>query len=297
MHDMNNNLAIFISGPYRYLRYMLGRFRLEAKNLDYDFDVFVHVWSQDLGAKKRIEEDKLDSERIRRDFPFIKVLIVEKPFQDKDFTYFDLNDFEVGQSNPAAIMGMFIGLSRLTSCIVNSPKKYTHILRLRSDMIIFEDKFFRKLKTYFSSNKVHTSQNYLIPYSWVSDHIILGPTKYFLDLWPNINAQFYKNYQKNGLNPERFLASQAKKFKSKLQPTFIRYSDYHIVYSQQNKNDPSWVRKIRKENIENIFLEPKKYLTDADYTEIKQIILKQKKNQDYYALPNIKKLFIKILNG
>lgn len=276
---------------------MLGRFRLEADHLDYDFDMFVHVWSQDLGAKKRVEEDKLDSERIRGEFPFIKALIVEKPFRDEDFTYFNLDQFEVGQSNPAAIMGMFIGLSRLRSCVENSPLKYTHVLRLRTDMVIFDDNFFRNLKNYFSSGKIHTSRNYLIPYSWVSDHIILAPTKYFFNLWPDVNNKFYENYKRNGLNPERFLAFQAKSFKSKLKPTFMRYSDYHILYSQQNKNDPSWVNKIKKENIENVFLEPKNYLTKADHVEIDTIIHRQKQNQDYYALPKIKKLFMKFLNG
>ena len=120
---MDKKLAILISGPYRYLRFMLGRMRLESHNLNYDFDVFIHVWSQDLGVKKREEVDELNSDKIRREFPFVKVMIVEKPFLDHDFAYLNPNQFEAGQSNPASVMGMFIGLSRLINCIENSPIK------------------------------------------------------------------------------------------------------------------------------------------------------------------------------
>lgn len=296
LRQEEKNLAIFISGPYRNLRFMLQRLSHEVEEIDYNFDVFVHIWSEDLGVKKRVEVDRLDSERIRNDFPFIKVLIIEKPFLDEDFTYFNLERFEDGQSNPAAIMGMFIGLSRLINCIENSPVKYSHVLRLRTDMIIFDDYFYRNLEIYLATNKIHTSQNYLIPYKWVSDHVILAPTKYFIKMWPKINTNFYKSYKENGLNPEKFLAFQLKKLKAKAIPTFIRYLDYQIVYSKRNKNDPYWVTKINNENIEEIFLQPQRYLEEMDRLEIEEIIYKQKKNQDYYALPKLKKLYIKIFN-
>lgn len=288
------NLAILISGPPRNICDLLKRIDVDAENMDYKFSVFLHIWKSDGGTKSRGNNQILDINEIQRDYSWIKQIVIESPYEDKDYSKFPFEQLEEGQSNAAAIMGMFLGVNRLINSIKLNPTAYSHILRLRTDNVIINQEFFSNLSNMLD-DEFYVSRNYLIPYRWVSDHIMLAPVKKFSSLWSIDNLEsFFTIYGQNGANPERYLGWKARKlgYYKALKIGWIRYKDYHILYDTPRKNDPSWCGKIVGNDLETLFISPDKIINRSDKVEINSLIEELKYSQDRYSRP----IFIKLIS-
>lgn len=287
------NLAILISGPPRNIHSLLGRIEADVVKIDYHFEVFIHVWKTDGGTKSRGDDYNLDINEIQNNYSWVKQIILESPYEDSDYSSFPFEKLETGQSNAAAIMGMFLGVNRLVDSIKLNPKIYTHVLRLRTDNVLIDENFFYNISDMLDDN-VYVSRNYLIPYQWISDHIMLAPLEKFSALWSVSNLNdFFVAYSKNNANPERYLGWKAKKlgyFKN-VKVGWLRYRDYHILYASPRKGDPLWCHRLDADEIGALFLTPKKFITPNDIEELENIIRDQKANQDRYARP----IYLKII--
>ena len=278
---------------------MLKRLQDEViQGISYQFDVFIHVWSEDGGEKARATStNHKNIDNIKKMFPFVRCVIVEQPYSDDFYEEFPSQYFEAGQSNPAAIMGMFIGVNRLINILRLTPIKYTHVLRLRTDMVLMSSTFYREISELLN-DKVYVSRNYLIPYSWVSDHVLMSPYSDFLSLWGIRDFEsFFKDYRKAKANPERYLGRVAKKMgiKRKIRVKWIRYRHYHILYDAGRKNEPIWTLRVNSDNVKDVFSNPCEFIDVSEKNDIECRLVSQKQNQDRYCRPVFIKFVARIL--
>jgi hypothetical protein len=290
-------LAIAISGPPRNILQMLSRVEKDLISIDYKADVFVHLWRQDGGTKARSTSCIADASLLDKiqSYSCIKSLSVESPFCDDDYKLFPRELLEEGQSNVAAVMGMFVGVNRLISNIKVSPIQYSHVLRLRTDCILIQNNFFKHLSE-LDKSKTYVSKNYQIPHAWLSDHIMFAPLDSFAALWElNSWKSFFERYRKAGANPERYLANMLQAFNFiDVEEKWLRYQDYHILYDNRRLPDPSWVERVNSKNIYEVFEHPEEYIGEQGFDEIHELLAGQKKNIDYYAKPKAVKAFIRL---
>ena len=293
------NLAIFISGPPRNVHDLLNRINSDAISIKYKFSVFLHLWMNDGGTKSRGDDQLLDVNQLQSEYSWIKQIIVESPYEDGDYLGFPFKKLEEGQSNAAAVMGMFLGVNRLINGVGLNPVTFTHILRLRTDNVLLGREFFLNISNMLDDT-IYVSRNYLIPYRWVSDHIMLAPVKKFSALWRVDSLKiFFADYSKNGANPERYLGWKARKlgYYKTLKVGWVRYKDYHILYNSPRKNDPSWCGRLTMKDVETLFLTPEKIVGKSDVEEINYMLERLKYNQDRYARPIYQKLISRFLEN
>ncbi|MGO2511209.1 hypothetical protein [Marinomonas polaris] len=281
--------AVLIAGPVRYLISTMRR--LEEIKAEVDLEYYIYLWVDDLGNKVRKDEQEIDFLSIKEEFN-VKFISFSEPFCDEDYSRIINQMTEVGQSNISNIMGMFKSMDVLAKQIEISPLTYDAILRVRTDCLILDKSFFKKK---YDLSKISVSKNYLIPHSWISDHLMLANKENFLKIWSWCSQKkLYEIYIKNRLNPERVLADKCNKHNLEIVEEWKRYLDYHIIYNPAKENEPSWIKNqllnedVKKiyENIDSIF--------DSKDVELLDIVSKQKANQDYYAKNIFIKLYLKI---
>jgi hypothetical protein len=154
---MQNKLAIIICGPYRYLDLVLKRLHSLLDNrIEYDF--FIHIWKEDLGNKVR--ESSLNNLSAIYHDNKTKVFIQQAPYSLDEIS--SAIGSKINTHSPVnAIIGMFYSVSMMCSIIKQLPDfdKYTHIFRIRTDIIILDDNFFSKL----NFNKGHRCFQWVTP--------------------------------------------------------------------------------------------------------------------------------------
>jgi len=276
--------AVMVAGPIRYVLSVIEV--LETKK---NIDLFIHIWSDDTGNKKRLDEDDADLLKLQS-LSNVKYLFIAKPYTDNDFKA-DLScDVELGQSNMASVLGMFISMNVLVNVVSLMPEKYKAVIRLRTDCLIMVDELFDD----FPVNKeVFVSKNYLIPHEWVSDHIMAGSVESMLDIWGwDSIEELYRTYNKAKTNPELLLSQKIKRLGISVNEKWLRYRDYNIIYNPPKANDLSWIASVIENHGVKFLFENWKGYVDKD--EIDSLLRKQKLNQDYYSLPKWKKVFVKL---
>lgn len=269
-------VAVFIAGPYRYAPMVQESLKRILGAIEYD--VFFHIWKEDLGNKRRIEIEE-DYARLAEDNK-TKLLLLARPYNEDDYSS------QIGiQTNSGssinATMGMFIAMNVLSNYLELLPdsSSYTHIFRLRTDCIFFdsiEDKVWR------NRNNILVSNNFFIPPNWISDHIMFAPKKKFYKFWRfgNMNC-IYDAYKNGQRSPEKTLEYLGSGFTEKIVKLFSRDLDYHIIYNPPKEETVEQLRRIISEK-------GVKYLFD-NIGELKERI---KINEDRYSelVENQKKL-------
>lgn len=236
-------LAVFIAGPYRFSDNVQKSLERVLGNIDYE--IFYHLWKEDLGNKKRIES-KNDYD-ILKNFKKTKLFLLAEPYDEEVYKN-TVGTETSSNSSINATMGMFMSMNILCSYLELLPDQnnFTHILRLRTDCIIF-----KSLENIINNNlnSVVCSNNYGVPFQWLSDHIMFAPKKQFYKFWKHKNMEeIYKIYNKGKRNPEKTLAYISKKENIKVKKILNRFFDYHIIYNPPKDTDPKWIKSIIKNN-------------------------------------------------
>ena len=252
-------IAVFTSGPPRYVNLVTER--LNRVLSDVDWDVFIHLWKIDTGNK--IRANSIFDYTKLVDNPKVKVIMVQNPYDDT--VYKKRIGTKINTHSPTfAIMGMFLGVNFLSNFLELLPdyNSYTHILRLRTDCAILNDNFLNLLD--FDKKVVTVSECYHIPSVWISDQIMFSTVENFYYLWKFKDMNdIYDAFKKGLRNPEKTLEWRFTRDKSKklrLNPSIIQYKDFQNVYSPPKAGEPEWVNKlIEAKKFRQLFLEPQKY--------------------------------------
>jgi hypothetical protein len=286
----NKNIAVMIAGPIRYIDLVIDRLN-KINNSLYEIDYYCFIWKSDTGNKKRLNEEQ----ELRNDVHF---LVESTPYIDKDFYKYFKKDVEQGQSNISSIIGMFYSMHVLVNAILSSPKEYHSIVRLRTDCLIIDNNFFDYIH---NKNDIIVSKNYYIPHNWVSDHIMSGSIESMYKIWNISNKnKFYKEYQKIGMNPEKYLAFKINSINLDIIEKWLRYRDYHIVYNPAKDTDPQWIKDIlyTSNNYEmtNLFNNIEILVDNKAKKSIYKENMRLKVNIDNYAKPLVVRVLKKLIN-
>ncbi|WP_318478301.1 hypothetical protein [Photobacterium leiognathi] len=282
-------LAIFISGPVRYLEHVISQIESQAICIDYDF--FIHVWQSDNSNKIRNNES--DIKKILYNNK-IKSFIIERPASNELFIE-KYGDWTNTHSTVGAMFGMFNAINKLINCLKCDPEydNYSHIFRIRTDIAFFNKRFFEKID--FNSNDVYLAKNYILKPNWVSDHLMLCKKKQFESIWQVKNFDdFNKSFSFYARNPEYYLKYKVP-YHSRCE-IWDRYVDYHVVYNPININDPKVLNDIIiRGKVDDIF-----YFTHDDSTLNDILIFNQelsKRHVNYHSLVNrIKRIVKRFIN-
>jgi ADP-heptose:LPS heptosyltransferase/glycosyltransferase involved in cell wall biosynthesis/predicted O-methyltransferase YrrM len=250
---INGKIAVLISGPIRYVTLVNRRLKTILKDCEYD--CFYHLWSADLGNKIRAETPGDYAEL--KEHPRTKVLMVQSPYSEDSFA--GTIGVETGSNSSInATMGMFFSVSLLCNTLQQLPdfEDYKYVLRLRTDCAILNDDFVSLLD--LDPNVLTVSKSYFVRDEWISDHICFGSVDSFFRLWRYSGMnQIYEAYQAGERNPEVALLRRYQRNLAgvRLNPSIIRFRDYHIVYYPTRDCDPECInRAINEGGMEAFFL-------------------------------------------
>lgn len=275
-------VAVLLAGPFRYLDLVIERLDQIAKSKDVDIDFHCFIYSSDSGNKKRIVDN--ENWKFVESHPKMKTLIKCAPFDNDDFSkYINPDKVEKGQSILSSIMGMFYSVSSLLEIVKRSPINYDFVIRFRTDCLIVNDDFFSPLFEKDIDKKIIVSKNYLIPHSWISDHITVGSIENMIKIWSyESKIKFYNTYNKIGLNPEKYLAHIAKETRIDVVESWIRFKDYLIIYNPPKIQDPELLKNIISDKgVSYLFKNINSIYKDNSFiNEINQHSDKLKINQD-----------------
>ncbi|WP_411993313.1 hypothetical protein [Agarivorans sp. DSG3-1] len=235
----DHRLAILISGPLRYIDRVICS--LEASDIPVPFDFFIHVWKEDTSNKKRTDETNLS--KVFQLSQKCQTLIIDSAPENKDIKerYGEWTDTH---STVGAMFGMFSAINKLIHCVDNDPSgsKYTHVLRMRTDISLLQPNFFKGIN--WASNKIYLSDNKVVQPAWISDHIMLARVDDFKSIWKFDGFKhFEKNFSLKARNPEFFLKFRVRK--SQVIKQWVRYEDYHVVYNPPKDTDPEILNNIQ----------------------------------------------------
>ncbi|QTH72550.1 hypothetical protein [Pseudoalteromonas xiamenensis] len=282
--------AVLIAGPSRYINSTVAQ--LEKYSSEYDFDLFIFLWSGDSGNKVREQEEefKLD---MKRSYCEVKFITYAQPYSQSEYDSIFKTRTENGQSPASSIIGMFNSMRILIAQLEITTQEYDLVLRIRTDCVLISKDFFQR--TILKHGTLNVSKNYLIPHAWVSDHIISGSKSDMIKLWKwSSNEELYKSYMKNDMNPEKLLAYKVKKEGLEVNELWVRYRDYHIVYFPIKSTEPRAYNVIISNKSVAYFYENANGIYNESDFEVENMISKMKNNQDYYAKPKVLKAIIKM---
>lgn len=252
-------IAVFMSGPIRYADLVRQNLARSLGSLDYD--IFYHVWKEDLGNK--IRAGCLDNYgNLPMDIK-TKMFIIQDPYSEEFYKKY-VGVKTNSNSTINATMGMFLAVNVLCSAFKKIPdsKEYTHILRIRTDCSLLSKDFYKLLDN--EENVINICENPNSSKFSLGDHLFFAPRKLFLDMWSfNNMEEIYEYYKKSNRQPERTVRYMYDKRINKeitLKKNILRYKDYQIIYSPAKEDDPEWVKEIiTSGNYKEIFLNPEKY--------------------------------------
>jgi hypothetical protein len=246
--DKPHKTAVFISGPPRYVTYLVDQ--LDEVLAEVDCDYFFHMWKDDLGNKVRNEQCEGWQELWRH--PRTKVFLLQAPYAEGDFERrsWRASGRVAACGMPAssinATVGMFSSVHTLCNALESLPdfEDYTHVMRLRTDTLILADDFASKLSpdptviTAAASNRIAPGR--------LCDHFMFAPVDLFFACWKHDAETVYRVYESVNYSPEQTLAQLQKRYASSatLQHAIKRFEDYHIVYNPTRSDDPAWINRI-----------------------------------------------------
>ena len=286
---MSKKIAILLAGPSRYINSTIKRIELikGKKSIDY----YIFLWAGDNGNKQREMEEEFDNlwfEKLSIAF-FAKAT----PFSESSYNTYFANKTEESQSIASNIMGMFQSMRILASHLDASTTTYEYVLRLRTDCILISDDIFKE--DFLFGNKTLISMNYLIPYTWVSDHMMLTDKESFIKIWSwPTSIELYDQYQKSDMNPEKLLSQKMKSLNIKHSYHWVRYLDYQIVYFPVKNSEPHCINDFLKSSTVKELYDKIDEVIASNKSNLIKYIEPQKINQDYYAKPVILKAYLKI---
>lgn len=286
---MSDKIAILLAGPSRYINSTIKRIELlkNKKIIDY----YIFLWEGDNGNKQRDMEEEFDNLWFNK----LSVVFFAKasPFSEKSYNSYFPNKTEKNQSIASNIMGMFQSMRILASHLDASTTNYNYILRLRTDCILISDEIFKD--DFLFENKTLISMNYLIPYTWVSDHMMLTDKQSFIKIWTwSTSSELYKEYQKSDMNPEKLLSRKMKSLSIKPSYLWKRYLDYQIVYFPIKETEPYCINNFLKTSTVEGLYEGIDNIIASNQSDLIEYIKPQKINQDYYAKPKLIKFYLKL---
>lgn len=261
-------IAVFVSGPIRYVDLVEKNLELALEGNEYE--IFYHLWKEDLGNKKR-EGYHADYISLAKN-PKTKVFIIQNPYSVEDFANSPVGTKTNSDSSINATMGMFLAVSILCNTLKQLPdfESYTHILRMRTDALFLKRRFIEKLN--LKKNEVAVSRSPYLPVDWICDHMFFSSVDDFLSVWSfNNMSEIYKYFIKGNRIPEKTLARMIKERLPKnklLKQNIFWHKDYEIVYSPPKEYTPKWVRDlVEKRRFKEIFLEFERYYDDSDISK------------------------------
>ena len=253
---METKIAIFISGPIRFVD--LVRKNLEQRFEGVAHDFFYHLWMQDLGNKVRVgyQSDPV----ALLGLPTTKSVIFHQPYSASFFEK-TIGTQVNTHSSVNAVVGMYLALTQLCNAFSALPDRseYTHILRIRTDCAVTENEFLARLD--FSPNTVTLSFDSGLPTDgWVSDHLLFAPADLFLLIYQQSEIEdIYRAFEAAQRNPEKMLKHLLDVRLPKgtrLNPSIRRYLHYQIVYSPVRPKDQAWVRAlVESGKVTEVFIE------------------------------------------
>lgn len=284
-------IAVFIAGPFRYSNLVLNS--IERILGDIDFEVFFHIWNQDLGNKKRIKTDSIKFKELSN-HPKTKAFFLSAPYTQSDYE----NNVGIQTNSNSTInatMGMFLSMNILCNYLELLPDKdeFTHIFRMRTDCLIF--KSFEKIIKH-NKNKVLVSDQFEIPKNWISDHIMIAPKLKFYKFWKfnNMN-KIYFNYKVGRRNPEKVLSLIGKFNFIKIVKCFQIGIDYLIIYNPPINDYPKTIiDAINKKGINYLFNEIHLLKNEINTNHYIRLFKKQNKIKDHLSFFNRMKIKFKI---
>ena len=219
------NVAICLSGPKRFIEETLSNVEYVFGN--FSFSIFIHTWIDETTRTQNWRQ------KILNNHPAVTVLLVEKGL-DNRIADEDLNRISSGSNSPSYnTVSMFYGVLQCLRAVEESKGTFTHIARVRSDFMST-----KSLKFLPDEGEIFTSTNPHIPFSWLSDHFMVGSYRDMLDLWSfKDEKEIVFEYLKNGRNPERLLSNRQKKARLKRRPVFRRFISYAILRFQEDQSD------------------------------------------------------------
>jgi hypothetical protein len=285
-------IAVFISGPIRYVDFVRQNLKIVLK--DFDYEIFYHLWTEDLGDKKRKEVNKKIS-NLKNDSK-TKVLIFQKPYTN-DFFRRDFGSESHGTSSINASMGMFTSINLLCKILKNLPdiENYSHVLRIRTDSAFLDKSLFHRLD--FSENSINIAENKILPSSWFSDILMFCTKENFLKIWEFKNKkELYDLYKKVGKIPEKLVSFRLKNLKSvRIKKNIIMHEDFHIVFYPPRKTDPSWMKeKINAGKIKDIFVNFIKHKDEEQGKKINEYLEKNRLNSSFIDYPILSEIYFAI---
>lgn len=278
--NLGCKVAILMAGPIRYAPLVLER--LESVLDGLDFEVFVLIWKQDLGNKRR-ERDNLDDISLLLANPKVSACITAAPLPE-EFYHSTVGTETGSNSSINATMGMFYSMSALYRYVEQLPnsKSFTHALRIRTDCLVITNSFVSMLD--FRSGTLTVSKNPFIPSAWLSDHLTFGAWEDFGKLWAhNSIDDIYEAYKQGRRNPERTLATIARRRarQIRIQPRLMRFIDYHILYYPVKEHDPTWIKvAVEDFGIDSLFRDPLGFIDKQESEHLHQALIETQNTLD-----------------
>jgi hypothetical protein len=251
-------VAVFISGPYRYLDYVIKQITPSFSD-EMEYDIYIHLWENDQGNKVRgldVNDSKVD---IIRNNKSVKTIIIENQKTEEETLEFissNVKNFDrksvKGHSALTAMLGMFEAINILHGKAMESGIKYDYILRLRTDISFHVKNIIPKTP----KNEIYISKNPLISFNQVSDHTMLLPFKDFHKIWGNDNnsINFLNEYYYCNFNPEILLGERIQRNKLNTLHGWRRFVDYNVVYLKHHTLEPVIYEKLSPEGMFNFYL-------------------------------------------
>jgi len=271
-------IAIFIAGPYRYLDHMVAQIDDILEGYNYEYSYFIHSWKTDKGNKKR----DIDSQNIgalvanKR----AKIFISEDGVSERalnSYGYFSRPKNGPADHTPAssinATYGMFYSMRMLMSNLEGllDSDAYTHVLRLRSDIVLLNKDL---LPSLFNKQKgVYVAHNHLLgnDYMRLCDHIWYSTINDFKKIWCWRFSSIYRLHKISGRSPETTLGLMKIISIPLVRPNkiILRDVDYHVIYTPSRNYDPEWRKLIDK--VRNIYLRADEVYAGSEVRELEQI--------------------------
>ena len=246
-----NKIAVFLSGPYRYVDKVIENFDKLAKIKNLNYSYFIHLWKSDLSNDDKKRLSVIENYEILRKNQQVSSLTIQNPYT-KDYFENNFGNKNNTHSSINAPLGMLIGVNVLCNQLKSTPDydDYKYILRLRTDIILLNLDWIEET---LNNIKIQSlSLNPYLPNYIISDHIFFVSKKYFYSFWHFDNfKKMYKTFKKGNYNPESMLTLLNRKnffknlFKNNHQKKNIkRFIDYIILYNPTRETDPKYLRDL-----------------------------------------------------
>ncbi|MCP4588762.1 hypothetical protein [Pseudoalteromonas sp.] len=240
--------AIFIAGPLRYLDKIISQIDTHMKGETLEYSYFIHVWKTDKGNKKR-EDGSVDITEVIAN-PRVKFFVVEEGYSEEDlnnYGYYSKEELDLSVETPPSKINAFYGMMYSMRVLMRSLKsvldydKYTHILRLRTDVVILNKSLLIEI---FGSEHVCVPHNHMLgnDYCRICDHIWYSNIGVFEKIWCRSFSVVYFLHRLLGKSPETTLGVikvLSMPFTS-VKKNIFRDVDYHIIYDLPRGYDPRW---------------------------------------------------------